>query len=120
MTKFKTDINNQIFQDAVESLHLRFPNAEIERATGESKGNISSFLNDKKPVPDTFLQTFSDAFKIDLRQFGYTKGMERIETKNPSQESKGLNFKEDNVRLINENEFLKQTVKDLLTVLKNK
>jgi len=92
MADFKTDTNNQIFQDAVKSLRLRFPVAEIERATKYSKGDISSFLNDKKPVSDAFLQTFSEAFKIDLKQFGYTKGLERVETKNPQQNSEGLEF----------------------------
>ena len=83
MTDFKTDINNQILKDAVKSLHLRFPNAEIERATKYGKGDISNFLNDKKPVSDAFLKTFSEAFKIDLKQFGYTNGMERAEIKTP-------------------------------------
>jgi hypothetical protein len=93
MTDFKTDINNQILKDAVKSLHLRFPVAEIERATKYGKGDISNFLNDKKPVSDSFLQTFSEAFKIDLKQFGYTKGLERIETKNPQQNDDSLKDK---------------------------
>ena len=90
MTDFKNDINTQILKEAVKHLQLRFPVAEIERATKESKGNISSFLNDKKPVSDAFLKTFSEAFKIDLKQFGYTKGLERVEIKNPQQNSEGL------------------------------
>jgi hypothetical protein len=93
MTDFKTDINNQILKDAVKSLHLRFPVAEIERATKYGKGDISNFLNDKKPVSDSFLQTFSESFKIDLKQFGYTKGLERIETKNPQQNDDSLKDK---------------------------
>jgi hypothetical protein len=93
MTDFKTDINNQILKDAVKSLHLRFPVAEIERATKYGKGDISNFLNDKKPVSDSFLQTFSEAFKIDLKQFGYTKGLERIEIKNPQQNDDSLKDK---------------------------
>jgi hypothetical protein len=93
MTDFKTDINNQILKDAVKSLHLRFPVAEIERATKYGKGDISNFLNDKKPVSDAFLQTFSESFKIDLKQFGYTKGLERIEIKNPQQNDDSLKDK---------------------------
>lgn len=85
MADFKTDTNNKILQDAVKSLHLRFPVAEIERATGFKKGAISGYLNNKVPVSDAFLQTFSEAFKIDLREFGYTKGLERVEIKNPQQ-----------------------------------
>ena len=85
MTDFKTDTNNKILQDAVKSLRLRFPVAEIERATGFKKGAISGYLNDKVPVSDAFLKAFAEAFKIDLREFGYTNGLERAETKNPQQ-----------------------------------
>ena len=91
MTDIKTDKNNEILKKAVESLQLRFPVAEISRATKESKGNISNFLHDKKPVSDEFLQTFSKAFDIDLREFGSTKGLKKIDkTKNPSPESEGF------------------------------
>ena len=84
MTDFKNDKNNKILKEAVKSLQLRFPVADIQRATNESKGNISNFLNDKKPVSDEFLQTFSKAFDIDLREFGSTKGLKKIDkTKNP-------------------------------------
>jgi transcriptional regulator with XRE-family HTH domain len=74
----KTDINNEILIKAVKKLQLRFPVAEIERATGYGKGSISNFLNSQKPVSDKFLETFSKAFNIDLREFGYTKGLERV------------------------------------------
>jgi len=110
MTDFKTDINNQILKDAVKSLHLRFPVADIERATKYGKGDISNFLNDKKPVSDAFLKTFSEVFKIDLKQFGYTKGMERVEIKNPKNIS-GFSLKEFNEYLIKENEFLKEMLR---------
>jgi len=114
MADFKTDTNNQIFQDAVKSLHLRFPVAEIERATKYRKGAISNFLNDKQPVSDAFLQTFSEAFKIDLKNFGYTKGLARVkETKNPDI-NQGLSSIEFNAYLIKENDSLKETIKELL------
>jgi transcriptional regulator with XRE-family HTH domain len=93
MTDIKTDNNNEILKNAVKSLQLRFPNAEIERATGFKKSAISGYLNNKIPVSDAFLQTFSEAFKIDLKQFGYTKGLERIETKNPQQNDDSLKDK---------------------------
>ena len=120
MTDIKNDKNNKILKEAVKFLQLRFPVAEIERATKESKGNISNFLNDKKPVSDEFLQTFSKAFDIDLREFGSTKGLKKMDkTKNPPPESEGF-FEEQNKRYISENEFLKQTVKDLLKILAGK
>jgi hypothetical protein len=84
MSEIKTDNNNEILINAVKKLQLRFPVADIQRATGYEKGSISSFLNNKKPVSDNFLQTFSEAFKIDLREFGYTKGLTRlVEKENP-------------------------------------
>jgi transcriptional regulator with XRE-family HTH domain len=78
ISNLKTDKNNEILKKAVASLNLRFENAEIARATKENNGNISNFLNNKKPVSDAFLKTFSEAFKIDLREFGYTKGLTKI------------------------------------------
>ena len=107
MTDFKTDTNNQILQDAVKSLRLRFPVAEIERATGFKKGAISGYLNNKVRVSDAFLKTFSEAFKIDLKQFGYTNGLERPEIKKPQPSGEGLTLKEFNEYLLKENEFLK-------------
>lgn len=85
MINIKTDTNNEILINAVKHLRLRFPVAEIERATGFKKSAISGYLNNKVSVSDAFLQTFSEAFKIDLKQFGYTKGLERAEIKNPQQ-----------------------------------
>ena len=92
MINIKTDTNNEILINAVKHLRLRFPVAEIERATGFKKSAISGYLNNKVSVSDAFLQTFSEAFKIDLKQFGYTKGLERAEIKNPQQNSEGLEF----------------------------
>jgi len=93
MANIKTDNNNEILINAVKSLQLRFPNAEIERATGFKKSAISGYLNNKTPVSDAFLQTFSEAFKIDLKQFGYTNGLERAEIKNPQQNDGSLKDK---------------------------
>ncbi len=67
----RVDSNNQILINAVKSLRLRFPVADIERATKYGKGDISNFLNDKRPVSDAFLEKFSEAFKIDLNDFGF-------------------------------------------------
>jgi len=105
---FKTDINNQILKDAVKSLLLRFPVADIERATKYGKGDISNFLNDKRPVSDAFLEKFSEAFKIDLRQFGYAKGIQPVEIKKPTPEDEGFSLKAFNEYLIKENEFLRK------------
>ena len=55
----------QFYKD-VDSLGLRFPVAEIRRATGYSKGNVSDFLNRKKPIPENFINAFYAAFKSSL------------------------------------------------------
>ena len=109
MANFKKDNNNEILIKAVQKLQLRFPVAEIQRATGYEKGSISSFLNNKKPVSDNFLQTFSEAFKIDLKDFGFTKGLERVEEiKKPNPEiTDWATLKAFNEHLLKENEFLK-------------
>lgn len=86
MTDSKKFTNNEILRKAVASLNLRFENAEVARATKESNGNISNFLHDKKPVSDAFLKTFAEAFKVDLREFGYTNGLVKAETKKPPPE----------------------------------
>ena len=86
MTDSKKHTNNEILKNALASLNLRFENAEIARATKESNGNISNFLHDKKPVSDAFLKTFAEAFKVDLRDFGYINGLVKAETKNPPPE----------------------------------
>ena len=93
MADYKNDINNIIFNKAVETLPLRFRGAEIERATGFKKSAISGYLNNKTPVSDAFLKTFSEAFKIDLKQFGYTNGLERAEIKNTQQNDGSLKDK---------------------------
>jgi transcriptional regulator with XRE-family HTH domain len=67
----RVDLNNQILINAVKKLQLRFPIAEIQRATDYGKGDISNFLTNKKPVSDNFLKTFSEAFKIDLNEFSF-------------------------------------------------
>jgi hypothetical protein len=90
MIDFKTDPNNNI-KEAVK-LQLRFPVAEIERATKENKV-ILVVLNNKKPVSDNFFKHLA-VFKIDLREFGYTKGLTRlVEKKTPPIKDEGLKDK---------------------------
>lgn len=113
MSNIKKDNNNEILIKAVQKLQLRFPVAEIQRATGYEKGSISSFLNNKKPVSDNFLQTFSEAFKINLKEFGFTKGMERVEEiKKPTPEDEGF-IKQQYEKLIAQKDaFLNNVLKE--------
>ena len=47
----------------IESLHMKFPNAEIHKKLNEDPGNISSYLNGKKPMSDNFYTSFMEAFR---------------------------------------------------------
>jgi len=81
-------------------------NTEIVEVTNFSKGAVSGIMSGKiKPSKD-----FIDKFK---------KGFKMIETKNPSPDRKEV-FVKDNFDLVKENEFLKETIKDLLKILVNK
>lgn len=118
MADYEKDINNIIFNKAVKTLPLRFRGAEIERATGFKKSAISGYLNNKTPVSDAFLEKFSEAFKIDLRQFGYTNGLERAETKNPQQSGEGKYSDKEIELIISENQYLRETLKGVIESLK--
>jgi len=123
-TDFKTDINNQLLKDAVKSLRLRFPVADIHRATNFDKGNISSFLNNKKPVSDAFLQTFSKAFNIDLGQFGLKLEIypeTKIPSENDDLKDKMISILENALKISQaENERLQKKVEKLKYDLDNR
>lgn len=51
------------FYEDLAALGLRFPIAEVARATGYSKGNVSEYINKKKPPPEAFLKSFYKGFK---------------------------------------------------------
>lgn len=86
------------------------------KLTNEDLGNVVG----KKP--DAFrLSVFKRSLKrYDIQELElYLDVLENKETKNPSQSSEGIIIK-DNNSLIRENEFLKETIKDLLKILGNK
>lgn len=64
MSEFESDKNNIRFHKLLEQLDLRFPVAEISRKTKYTKGNISNYINNKKPVSDNFLETFIKEFDV--------------------------------------------------------
>lgn len=51
----------QFYAD-VDKLGLKFPGAAIVEATGESKGNVSKYLNKKKQPSESFLKRFYEKF----------------------------------------------------------
>ena len=46
----------------LEERKIRFPVADIHKATGIDKGMISNYLNGKKPISDKFYSTFMEKF----------------------------------------------------------
>lgn len=56
------------FYEDVALLKLRFPNAAIVKATGEPKGNVSSYLNKKRKPTEDFLKRFYNAFSESLKK----------------------------------------------------
>lgn len=52
---------DQFYRD-VESLKLKFPNAEIKKATGYSSGNVSDILKKNREPSEEFLKAFYKKF----------------------------------------------------------
>lgn len=63
-----TQENIDRFYKDVEGLKLKFPVAAIALATGESKGNVSRYLNKKLEPSEPFLIKFYESFKIVPRE----------------------------------------------------
>jgi hypothetical protein len=58
ITKHKID---QFYKD-LDALGLKFPGAALVEATGESKGNVSKYLNRKLEPSESFLKRFYEKF----------------------------------------------------------
>lgn len=56
----KADIEK--FYTDLDKLGLKRPNAAISKATGESPGNVSKYLNRKQDPSESFLNRFYDHF----------------------------------------------------------
>lgn len=55
------------FYNDVKLLELRFPVAEISKATGYVKGNVSDYLSKKKEPSENFLEAFYKEFSKSLK-----------------------------------------------------
>ena len=69
MNKIERNINNVKLKKAVESLRLEFPNAEVAEKMKLDPGNVSSYLNNKKPVSANFIRKFEKAFNLNINDF---------------------------------------------------
>lgn len=63
----KTDRVKQFYKH-VDELRLKFPVAEISRATGQSKGNVSRYLNGSLEPSEAFLNKFYGAFSESFKE----------------------------------------------------
>jgi len=111
MTEIKRNTNNEKLIKAVNYLRLEFPVVEIADKMKMDKGNISSYLNNRKSVSSNFIKKFEEAFNIDTSNFD-----NKPETKNPPENS-GFDIHKENAFLVSENTFLKETIKELLKTL---
>jgi phage repressor protein C with HTH and peptisase S24 domain len=50
--------------EILEKLQIRFPVAETVKRTGESKGNVSRYLNGKIGMSENFFKTFLEKFPV--------------------------------------------------------
>ena len=66
MTEIKRNKNNSKLIKVVNYLQLEFLIAEISERLKVDKGNLSSYLNNKKSVSTKFLEKFAEEFNVDL------------------------------------------------------
>ena len=71
MTVIQRDRNNKKLIEAVNFLKLEFPIRDISERMGVDKGNLSSFLSNKKSVSSKFLDKFQQEFSGELSGFVY-------------------------------------------------
>lgn len=81
----KSDI--ELFYRDLAELDIVKKNAEIVRRTGESKGNVSAYLNKKKIPGENFIRKFYDSFKVELE--GIKK--QKVDQQQESREDKIIN-----------------------------
>lgn len=62
-------IDGTILKKAVKHLGIRFPNAQLVKDLGYSKGVVSEYLNNKKLPSEQFIESFENFYKIDLKSF---------------------------------------------------
>lgn len=76
------------FYRHVEILGLRFPVADIERATGESKGNVSRILKRRLTPSESFLKKFYNSFnsRLQLRGSINTEEAKTVQVANEGQQ----------------------------------
>lgn len=70
------DTRQERFLQAVKSLQLRFPVAEIVAATSYSKSTVSAYVNGTREPSGDFVRTFCKHYNIDFASVWETKRKE--------------------------------------------
>lgn len=78
---------DQFYKD-VEALGLRFPVADISKATRFAKGQVSEYLNKKKEPSENFIRAFYKSFKI-----GSTNVSRETSLVQPRQDARTTDFR---------------------------
>lgn len=94
MTDIQRNRNNKKLIEAVKFLNLEFPVKDISLRMGVDKGNLSSFLSDKKSVSKKFLEKFEKEFYAELRGFNYENKEEDLIKSNQLNEPKEIYFED--------------------------
>jgi phage repressor protein C with HTH and peptisase S24 domain len=80
MTEIQRNRNNKKLIKMVNFLQLEFPVAEISERLKVDKGNLSSYLNNKKSVSNNFIQKFTTEFNLNIEEFNDDEETDHIRT----------------------------------------
>lgn len=78
MTEIERHRNNSKLIEIVNFLQLKFPVAEISERLGVDKGNVSSYLNNKKSVSNKFLEKFIREFNVNIESFENSMSSKKV------------------------------------------
>lgn len=109
--------NNKKLIEAVSFLKLEFPIKDISTRMGVDKGNLSSFLNNKKSVSKKFLEMFEKEYSTELSGFVYNKEFDQQSIENSifkePEENYGIDYKELYLREKEIVDILKKQIRGL-------
>lgn len=111
-----TEDRISMFYEDLASLGLKRPVADIAKATGFSKGNVSQYINRKSTPSENFIEKFYVAFKESFKKV--PRGPQK-ETQDVHQTSPGYVPAQDLIEVLKQqNEFLRRNFEtSLITIL---
>lgn len=88
----------QRFLEALATLKLEFPVAEISRRAGYAEGTVSPNLKPTTEAPTKFIRRVSEAFNLDAEAI--ISGVPGSDTKKPGTEAPGVDYSEDHKKYV--------------------